>query len=129
MFEVQVSQVEFFIEQVKCFMLVVIDGKLLFVFIGGSYVIVQMSDGDNQYSNVYLLLSLLYDIFCYQIVVWLEENLCGGFCFLYQQVKVGNWLMILMFNNLFVLIFLVRKYLFIVGGIGIIFFLLYMVEL
>lgn len=42
---------------------------------------------------------------------------------------MGDRLTILTFNNLFALIFLVRKYLFIAGGIGIIFFLSYMVEL
>ena len=56
MFEVQVSQVEPLTEQVKRFTLVATDGKPLPAFTGGSHVIVQMSDGDNQYSNAYSLL-------------------------------------------------------------------------
>lgn len=48
----------------------------------GSHVIVQMSDGDNQYSNAYSLLSSPHDTSCYQIAVRLEENSRGGsrFC-------------------------------------------------
>lgn len=57
MFEVQVSQVEPLTEQVKRFTLVATDGKPLPAFTGGSHIIVQMSDGDNQYSNAYSLLS------------------------------------------------------------------------
>ncbi|HCB9739776.1 TPA: oxidoreductase, partial [Escherichia coli] len=49
MFEVQVSQVEPLTEQVKRFTLVATDGKPLPAFTGGSHIIVQMSDGDNQY--------------------------------------------------------------------------------
>ncbi len=61
MFEVQVSQVEPLTEQVKRFTLVATDGKPLPAFTGGSHVIVQMSDGDNQYSNAYSLLSSPHD--------------------------------------------------------------------
>lgn len=72
MFEVQVSQVEPLTEQVKRFTLVATDGKPLPAFTGGSHVIVQMSDGDNQYSNAYSLLSSPHDTSCYQIAVRLE---------------------------------------------------------
>lgn len=67
MFEVQVSQVEPLTEQVKRFTLVATDGKPLPAFTGGSHIIVQMSDGDNQYSNAYSLLSSPHDTSCYQI--------------------------------------------------------------
>ena len=69
MFEVQVSQVEPLTEQVKRFTLVATDGKPLPAFTGGSHIIVQMSDGDNQYSNAYSLLSSPHDTSCYQIAV------------------------------------------------------------
>lgn len=91
MFEVQVSQVEPLTEQVKRFTLVATDGKPLPAFTGGSHIIVQMSDGDNQYSNAYSLLSSPHDTSCYQIAVRLEENSRGGSRFLHQQVKVGVW--------------------------------------
>ena len=104
MFEVQVSQVEPLTEQVKRFTLVATDGKPLPAFTGGSHVIVQMSDGDNQYSNAYSLLSSPHDTSCYQIAVRLEENSRGGSRFLHQQVKVGNRLTISTPNNLFALI-------------------------
>ena len=119
MFEVQVSQVEPLTEQVKRFTLVATDGKPLPAFTGGSHVIVQMSDGDNQYSNAYSLLSSPHDTSCYQIAVRLEENSRGGSRFLHQQVKVGNRLTISTPNNLFALIPSARKHLFIAGGIGI----------
>lgn len=102
MFEVQVSQVEPLTEQVKRFTLVATDGKPLPAFTGGSHVIVQMSDGDNQYSNAYSLLSSPHDTSCYQIAVRLKENSRGGSRFLHQQVKVGNRLTISTPNNLFV---------------------------
>lgn len=104
MFEVQVSQVEPLTEQVKRFMLVATDGKPLPAFTGGSHVIVQMSDGDNEYSNAYSLLSSPHDTSCYQIAVRLEENSRGGSRFLHQQVKVGDRLTISTPNNLFALI-------------------------
>ncbi len=129
MFEVQVSQVEPLTEQVKRFMLVATDGKPLPAFTGGSHVIVQMSDGDNQYSNAYSLLSSPHDTSCYQIAVRLEENSRGGSRFLHQQVKVGNRLTISTPNNLFALISSARKHLFIAGGIGITPFLSHMAEL
>lgn len=109
MFEVQVSQVEPLTEQVKRFTLVATDGKPLPAFTGGSHVIVQMSDGDNQYSNAYSLLSSPHDTSCYQIAVRLEENSRGGSRFLHQQVKVGNRLTISTPNNLFALISLSQK--------------------
>lgn len=129
MFEVQVSQVEPLTEQVKRFTLVATDGKPLPAFTGGSHVIVQMSDGDNQYSNAYSLLSSPHDTSCYQIAVRLEENSRGGSRFLHQQVKVGNRLTISTPNNLFALISSARKHLFIAGGIGITPFLSHMAEL
>lgn len=129
MFEVQVSQVEPLTEQVKRFTLVATDGKPLPAFSGGSHVIVQMSDGDNQYSNAYSLLSSPHDTSCYQIAVRLEENSRGGSRFLHQQVKVGNRLTISTPNNLFALISSARKHLFIAGGIGITPFLSHMAEL
>ena len=129
MFEVQVSQVEPLTEQVKRFTLVATDGKPLPAFTGGSNVIVQMSDGDNQYSNAYSLLSSPHDTSCYQIAVRLEENSRGGSRFLHQQVKVGDRLTISTPNNLFALIPSARKHLFIAGGIGITPFLSHMAEL
>lgn len=129
MFEVQVSQVEPLTEQVKRFTLVATDGKPLPAFTGGSHVIVQMSDGDNQYSNAYSLLSSPHDTSCYQIAVRLEENSRGGSRFLHQQVKVGDRLTISTPNNLFALIPSARKHLFIAGGIGITPFLSHMAEL
>lgn len=129
MFEVQVSQVEPLTEQVKRFTLVATDGKPLPAFTGGSHVIVQMSDGDNQYSNAYSLLSSPHDTSCYQIAVRLEENSRGGSRFLHQQVKVGDRLTISTPNNLFALISSARKHLFIAGGIGITPFLSHMAEL
>lgn len=99
MFEVQVSQVEPLTEQVKRFTLVATDGKPLPAFTGGSHIIVQMSDGDNQYSNAYSLLSSPHDTSCYQIAVRLEENSRGGSRFLHQQVKVGDRLTISTPNN------------------------------
>ena len=92
MFEVQVSQVEPLTEQVKRFTLVATDGKPLPAFTGGSHIIVQMSDGDNQYSNAYSLLSSPHDTSCYQIAVRLEENSRGGSRFLHQQVKAATQL-------------------------------------
>ena len=77
-----------------------------------------MSDGDNQYSNAYSLLSSPHDTSCYQIAVRLEENL-RRFPLLHQQVKVGDRLTISTPNNLFALIPSARKHLFIAGGIGI----------
>lgn len=115
MFEVQVSQVEPLTEQVKRFTLVATDGKPLPAFTGGSHIIVQMSDGDNQYSNAYSLLSSPHDTSCYQIAVRLEENSRGGSRFLHQQVKVGDRLTISTPNNLFALIPSARKHLFIAG--------------
>ncbi|SQN05476.1 putative oxidoreductase [Escherichia coli] len=109
MFEVQVSQVEPLTEQVKRFTLVATDGKPLPAFTGGSHIIVQMSDGDNQYSNAYSLLSSPHDTSCYQIAVRLEENSRGGSRFLHQQVKVGDRLTISTPNNLFALIPSARK--------------------
>ena len=129
MFEVQVSQVEPLTEQVKRFTLVATDGKPLPAFTGGSHIIVQMSDGDNQYSNAYSLLSSPHDTSCYQIAVRLEENSRGGSRFLHQQVKVGDRLTISTPNNLFALIPSARKHLFIAGGIGITPFLSHMAEL
>lgn len=81
MFEVQVS-CGTLTEQVKRFTLVATDGKPLPAFTGGSHIIVQMSDGDNQYSNAYSLLSSPLDTTHYQIAVRLEENSRGGsrFC-------------------------------------------------
>lgn len=119
MFEVQVSQVEPLTEQVKRFTLVATDGKPLPAFTGGSHIIVQMSDGDNQYSNAYSLLSSPHNTSSYQIAVRLEENSRGGSRFLHQQVKVGDRLTISTPNNLFALISSARKHLFIAGGIGI----------
>ncbi|EHX1852025.1 carnitine monooxygenase reductase subunit YeaX [Escherichia coli] len=129
MFEVQVSQVEPLTEQVKRFTLVATDGKPLPAFTGGSHIIVQMSDGDNQYSNAYSLLSSPLDTTHYQIAVRLEENSRGGSRFLHQQVKAGDRLTISMPNNLFALIPSARKHLFIAGGIGITPFLSHMAEL
>lgn len=129
MFEVQVSQVEPLTEQVKRFTLVATDGKPLPAFTGGSHIIVQMSDGDNQYSNAYSLLSSPHDTSSYQIAVRLEENSRGGSRFLHQQVKVGDRLTISTPNNLFALIPSARKHLFIAGGIGITPFLSHMAEL
>ncbi len=78
-----------------------------------------MSDGDNEYSNAYSLLSSPHDTSCYQIAVRLEEHSRGGSRFLHQQVKVGDRLTISTPNNLFALIPSARKHLFIAGGIGI----------
>lgn len=119
MFEVHVNQIEPLTEQVKRFTLVATDGKPLPAFTGGSHVIVQMSDGDNEYSNAYSLLSSPHDTSCYQIAVRLEEHSRGGSRFLHQQVKVGDRLTISTPNNLFALIPSARKHLFIAGGIGI----------
>lgn len=129
MFEVQVSQIEPLTEQVKRFTLVATDGKPLPAFTGGSHVIVQMSDGDNEYSNAYSLLSSPHDTSCYQIAVRLEEHSRGGSRFLHQQVKVGDRLTISTPNNLFALIPSARKHLFIAGGIGITPFLSHLAEL
>lgn len=89
MFEVQVSQIEPLTEQVKRFTLVATDGKPLPAFTGGSHVIVQMSDGDNEYSNAYSLLSSPHDTSCYQIAVRLEENSRGGSAFA-SAGKIGR---------------------------------------
>lgn len=129
MFEVHVNQIEPLTEQVKRFTLVATDGKPLPAFTGGSHVIVQMSDGDNEYSNAYSLLSSPHDTSCYQIAVRLEEHSRGGSRFLHQQVKVGDRLTISTPNNLFALIPSVRKHLFIAGGIGITPFLSHLAEL
>ena len=72
------NQIEPLTEQVKRFTLVATDGKPLPTFTGGSHVIVQMSDGDNEYSNAYSLLSSPHDTSCYQIAVRLEEHSRGG---------------------------------------------------
>lgn len=118
MFEVQVSQVEPLTEQVKRFTLVATDGKPLPAFTGGSHIIVQMSDGDNQYSNAYSLLSSPHDTSSYQIAVRLEENSRGGSRFLHQQVKVGDRLTISTPNNLFALIPSARKHLLLVSPLS-----------
>lgn len=90
MFEVQVSQVEPLTEQVKRFTLVATDGKPLPAFTGGSHVIVQMSDGDNQYSNAYSLLSSPLDTTHYQIAVRLEEKLARRFPLFASAGKSGR---------------------------------------
>ena len=91
MFEVQVSQVEPLTEQVKRFMLVATDGKPLPAFTGGSHVIVQMSDGDNEYSNAYSLLSSPHDTSCYQIAVRLvrKRRLQNQFKDALNAIQVG----------------------------------------
>ncbi len=130
MFEVQVSQVEPLTEQVKRFTLVATDGKPLPAFTGGSHIIVQMSDGDNQYSNAYSLLSSPHNTSSYQIAVRLEEKPARRFpLFASAGKKVGDRLTISTPNNLFALIPSARKHLFIAGGIGITPFLSHMAEL
>lgn len=129
MFEVQVSKVEQLTNEVKRFTLVSPDGKLLPAFSGGSHIIVQMGDEDNQYSNAYSLLSSPHDASCYQIAVRLEENSRGGSRFLHHQVKSGDRLTISTPNNLFALAPSAHKHLFIAGGIGIPPFLSHLGEL
>ncbi len=90
MFEVHVNQIEPLTEQVKRFTLVATDGKPLPTFTGGSHVIVQMSDGDNEYSNAYSLLSSPHDTSCYQIAVLAGRTLARRFPLFTSAGKSGR---------------------------------------
>lgn len=114
---------------IMCFCFQYFDGLVLLVFLGGVYVIVEMQDGDMLWCNVYLLVLDLQDGLGYEIVVQCEDQGWGGLCFMYEQVQLGMMMWLGQLVNLFGLNLIVCKYLLIVGGVGIMLFLVQIVDL
>ena len=118
MFTVVVSQVERITPEVCRFTLVLPDGGQLPVFTGGSHIIVQMTDGEQQYSNAYSLMNDPSQRHSYQIGVRLEANSRGGSRFMHTRVGTGDRLLISAPNNMFALAD-APGHVMIAGGIGI----------
>ncbi|AFJ46515.1 PDR/VanB family oxidoreductase [Shimwellia blattae] len=118
MFSVIVSQIDRITPDIRRFTLTRPDGGTLPAFTGGSHIIVQMAQGEQQYSNAYSLMNDPAERHHYQIGVRLEPDSRGGSRFMHQQVKTGDSLLISAPNNMFALAEAPRHVL-IAGGIGI----------
>ncbi|MBJ3815378.1 oxidoreductase [Shimwellia pseudoproteus] len=118
MLTVVVSEIERVTPEIVCFTLIRPDGGPLPPFTGGSHIIVQMTQGERQYSNAYSLMNDPADRRCYQIGVRLEADSRGGSRFMHQQVAVGDRLLISAPQNMFALAD-APGHLMIAGGIGI----------
>ncbi|WP_373376150.1 2Fe-2S iron-sulfur cluster-binding protein [Cupriavidus nantongensis] len=127
--QVRVSRIEHVTPLIKRFTMEAIDGSELPPFTGGSHVIVQMRDGERQYSNAYSLMSSPDALGSYQIGVRREEKSKGGSAFLHDKVAEGDALTITTPNNLFALDDGAHHHVLIAGGIGITPFMSQMHEL
>ncbi|SOY68526.1 putative dioxygenase subunit [Cupriavidus taiwanensis] len=127
--QVRVARIEHVTPLIKRFTMEAIDGSELPAFTGGSHVIVQMRDGERQYSNAYSLMSSPDALGSYQIGVRREEKSKGGSAFLHDRVAEGDALTITTPNNLFALDDGARHHVLIAGGIGITPFMSQMHEL
>lgn len=120
------------IDQLACdinaFTLKAVDGALP-GFSSGSHIIVQMQDGERQYTNAYSLTNVSDAPDVYQIAVKLDANSCGGSRFMHESVGVGNRLAVSAPANLFALADGSGPHLFIAGGIGITPFIAHMAAL
>lgn len=116
---VRVVRIESVTSLIKRFTLAAADGATLPPFTGGSHIIVQMRDGEQQYSNAYSLMSSPESLISYQIGVRREERSKGGSAFLHDKVKEGDVLHITAPNNLFMLSGDAQHHVLIAGGIGI----------
>jgi len=117
--QVRVARIEHVTPLIKRFTMEAMDGGALPPFTGGSHIIVQMRDGERQYSNAYSLMSSPDALGCYQIGVRREEQSKGGSAFLHDKVAEGDALTITTPNNLFALDESARHHVLIAGGIGI----------
>lgn len=102
------------------FILVLVGVDVFFSFDFGVYIILEILFG---VMCCYLLINDGSDLKEFVVVIKRELNLCGGFVLMYEQVIVGFELIVEFLENDFLLID-VQKYLFIVGGIGIMLILL-----
>ncbi|SPD66760.1 putative dioxygenase subunit (plasmid) [Cupriavidus taiwanensis] len=127
--QVRVSRIEHVTPLIKRFTMEALDGGELPPFTGGSHVIVQMRDGERQYSNAYSLMSSPDALGSYQIGVRREEQSKGGSAFLHDKVAEGDALTITTPNNLFALDHGAHHHVLIAGGIGITPFMSQMHEL
>ncbi|WER49014.1 PDR/VanB family oxidoreductase [Cupriavidus sp. WKF15] len=127
--QVRVSRIEHVTPLIKRFTMEAMDGRDLPPFTGGSHVIVQMRDGERQYSNAYSLMSSPDALGSYQIGVRREEKSKGGSAFLHDRVAEGDALTITTPNNLFALDDGAHHHVLIAGGIGITPFMSQMHEL
>jgi len=127
--QVRVARIEHVTPLIKRFTMEAMDGSALPPFTGGSHVIVQMRDGERQYSNAYSLMSSPDALGSYQIGVRREEKSKGGSAFLHDKVAEGDALTITTPNNLFALDEAARHHVLIAGGIGITPFMSQMHEL
>lgn len=127
--QVRVARIEHVTPLIKRFTMEAMDGGSLPPFTGGSHVIVQMRDGERQYSNAYSLMSSPDALGSYQIGVRREEKSKGGSAFLHDRVAEGDALTITTPNNLFALDHGAHHHVLIAGGIGITPFMSQMHEL
>ncbi len=116
---VDVTAVEQVTPLIKQFTLRRLDREDLPPFSGGSHVVVIMPDHQGAFRNPYSLLSSPKDLSSYQIAVRREDGGRGGSLFMHQRVKPGSRLQITYPVNLFPLVKLARKHIFISGGVGI----------
>jgi ferredoxin-NADP reductase len=127
--EVQVAEVDMVAQRVKRFRLVAASGPTLPAFSPGAHILVSLTNGGRTIRNAYSLMGSPFDNRSYQISVLHTEHSRGGSRYMHEAVQPGSRLSISHPVNLFPLVQLGRKHIFIAGGIGITPFLPMMQEL
>ncbi len=127
--QVEVSEVVTVAEGVKRFRLTPVSALALPAFSPGAHILITISDGDRTFRNAYSLMGSPFDNGSYQISVLNTQNSRGGSRYLHESVQPGFRFSISPPVNLFPLVQLGRKHIFVAGGIGITPFLPMMHEL
>ncbi len=127
---VRVAEIESIADGIKRFRLVDAAGDPLAAFSAGSHVVVTIGDGNgHMWKNPYSLTSTPGDTSAYEIGVLRTLTSRGGSVFMHERVAPGSELQISEPVNLFPVVRLGRKHIFIAGGIGITPFIAMMQEL
>lgn len=116
---VEVAAIEQATPLIKQFTLCPIDGGELPPFSGGCHVVVVMHGKDKTFRNPYSLMGSPRDLSRYQIAVRRHDQGRGGSLFMHHEARVGTRLEVTHPVNLFPLVKLARKHIFIAGGVGI----------
>jgi dimethylamine monooxygenase subunit B len=116
---VQVAAIEQVTPHIKQFTLCAVGGGQLPAFSGGCHVIVVMHGRGQTFRNPYSLMGSPRDLSCYQIAVQRRDQGRGGSLFMHREVGLGTRLEVSHPVNLFPLVSVARKHVFIAGGVGI----------